>query len=197
MTVSPVYKIKEYTVVFVDWSKETVTLENFEHGQPLVAPEIENTDESYVVGWDAVIDGTRLVTSDMVVTAKYEKKAFVVNLYDETGEILNSVEVEYGDEVETPASLENENIDLFGWVTDGDMEHVTEDLTVVPVYQFKETVETPKASINTGEYTSSQEVTLTCDTEGAVIYYTLNGENPRLMIFMLQRSCLLWILPQS
>lgn len=178
LIVSPVYRIKTYSVVFVDWTKETVILQSYEHGQPLVPPEMEATDDSYIVGWDAIIDGTTTVTNDMVVTAKYDKKTYTVTFLDENGETFNEYTIAYGETVESPDDLGNDNIELFGWVADGDMDNVTEDLVVVPVYEFKETVATPTASIETGEYTEKQTVTLECDTDDAVIYYTLNGADP-------------------
>ena len=178
LTVSPVYKIKTYTVAYVDWTKESVVLETYEHGQPLVAPEIVNTDDSVVAGWDAVIDGTQLVTANMVVTAKYDKKVFTVKFCDETGAEFESKTVEYGDTVEMPEDLDNNNVELLGWVPSGDIDNVTEDIMVVPVYRFKETVSMPSASIATGEYTSAQTVTLDCETDGAVIYYSLDGSDP-------------------
>lgn len=178
LIVSPVYRIKTYAVVFVDWTKESVVLQHYEHGQPLVPPEMEATDDSYIVGWDAIIDGTTTVTDDMVVTAKYEKKTYTVTFLDETGELLNEYIIPYGGTVESPKDLDNENVELFGWVSDGDMENVTEDLVVVPVYKFKETVATPTVNIGTGEYTKKQTITLECDTDNAVIYYTLNGADP-------------------
>lgn len=41
-----------------------------------------------------------------------------------------------------------------------------------------ETCQTPQFSIQTGTYSSSQSVTLTSGTEGASIYYTLDGTDP-------------------
>lgn len=178
LTVSPVYKIKTFTVAFVDWTQETVRLETYEYGQPLVAPEINNTDESVVTGWDAIIDGKTLVTSNMVVTAKYDKKTFTVSFSNESGEVYKTQEVEYGNSITTPNSLNNKNVELLGWVTTGDLESVTEDMMVVPIYEFKENVSTPTSNIVTGEYSSSQVVTLSCETENATIFYTLDGTDP-------------------
>ncbi len=41
-----------------------------------------------------------------------------------------------------------------------------------------EIVETPQITPETGTFTSTQEVTITCATEGAAIYYTLDGTDP-------------------
>ena len=55
---------------------------------------------------------------------------------------------------------------------------IKSDMTIYPVYEFADTVETPVASITTGEYASEQTVTLSCDTENAVIYYSTDGRDP-------------------
>ena len=39
-------------------------------------------------------------------------------------------------------------------------------------------VSLPKFSPAPGDYTSAQNVTISCDTEGATIYYTIDGKNP-------------------
>lgn len=41
-----------------------------------------------------------------------------------------------------------------------------------------EQVETPKFSVEPGTYTAAQSVELSCDTEGAAIYYTVDGSDP-------------------
>ncbi len=41
-----------------------------------------------------------------------------------------------------------------------------------------EIVETPQITPETGTFTSTQEVTITCATEGSTIYYTLDGTDP-------------------
>ncbi|MBQ6467712.1 MAG: glycoside hydrolase family protein [Clostridia bacterium] len=179
LTVSPVYKIKSYTVVFIDWTKENFVMQTYEHGQPLVPPEIDSAEGNEIIGWDAIIDGTTTVTQNMVITAKYDKITYDVNFYDENGEVLNTVSVDYGESVETPVELENDNVEVLAWVPDGDIDNVTENVNVIPVFRFKNTVATPVASVETGEYTTAQTVTLSCETEDSVIFYTLNGDDPR------------------
>ena len=179
MTVSPVYKIKTYSVVFVDWTKENVVLETYEHGQPLVAPEIGNKDDSYSVGWDAIIDGTETVTQNLIVTAKYEKKMYTVTVLDEKDEVLKTIEVPYGESVDGPESVDNENVVVYDWWSESDMQSVKEDMTIIPVFEFKETTAIPMADVEQGEYTESQTVTLSCEDNDAVIFYTIDGNDPK------------------
>lgn len=177
MTISPVYRIKTYTVVFVDWTNETVEMQFYEHGQPLTVPEIESTEESIVAGWDTVVDGV-LVTDNMIITAKYEPKTFSVKFMDADETLLEEVVVEYGQEVVTPEYSSNDNVLFYGWEASGDLESVKEDIIVVPKFEYKENTANPKANLVSGEYNGQQQVTLNCDTDGAAIYYTTDGSDP-------------------
>lgn len=47
-------------------------------------------------------------------------------------------------------------------------------------YTFAEQVETPQASAESGQLDMGQEIELTCKTQGASIYYTLDGQEPDL-----------------
>ena len=49
-----------------------------------------------------------------------------------------------------------------------------DDITLSLVKPVKD----PKFSVSAGTYTSTQSVTLSCDTEGATIYYTTDGSEP-------------------
>ena len=52
------------------------------------------------------------------------------------------------------------------------------DDPVMPPVSGKLTVATPEFSVESGEIDSGTEVTITCATEGAKIYYTKDGSNP-------------------
>lgn len=60
--------------------------------------------------------------------------------------------------------------------------HYTEDDLDTPPFKIyypkKDNVATPVASVKSGTYTGSKTVSLTCDTDGAKIYYTTNGFEP-------------------
>ena len=92
---------------------------------------------------------------------------------------------DYDDYTDVPAEMDDDEIYLFyGWksVKTGeyfsDLTSKTSDV-YYPVYDFGRTVEAPVASVETGEYAETQTVTLSCGTENAVIYYTLDGSDPR------------------
>lgn len=51
-------------------------------------------------------------------------------------------------------------------------------ITVFVAPETQEIVAMPTASIASGTYTEAQSVRLSCETDGATIYYTLDGESP-------------------
>lgn len=87
--------------------------------------------------------------------------------------------------IETPMEVEEAEEYIFrGWKNVLTGEYLTDmrpesDAIYVPMYEFAETAEEPVADIVTGEYTEAQTVTLTSETESAVIYYTLDGTDPQ------------------
>lgn len=99
-------------------------------------------------------------------------------------DLVDKKRVPGGVSIELP--YEDEELDQYifkGWrnITTGkvfDGNDIKEDGTYYPVYEFADTVETPVASVTTGEYNTNQTVMLSCETETAVIYYSTDGTNP-------------------
>ena len=109
----------------------------------------------------------------------------VQDLNDLTDNAVQNEVTEFGDYTDVPDMMDDDEVYLFyGWksVKTGeyfsDLTSKTSDV-YYPVYDFGRMVHTPVASVETGEYADAQTVTLSCDTENAVIYYTLDGSDPR------------------
>jgi predicted extracellular nuclease/endonuclease I len=64
------------------------------------------------------------------------------------------------------------------FATKADMDDSAIAETIYTIVTVVETVETPVITPITGTYYESQEVTITCATDGATIYYTLDGTDP-------------------
>ena len=72
LVVHAIYELNVYTVTFVDWDGETVLgTDEVEHGSGATSPADPERAGYTFTGWDKAFDE---VTSDMTVTAQYEKK---------------------------------------------------------------------------------------------------------------------------
>lgn len=110
----------------------------------------------------------------------------------EEARVVKVQEVQYGDTLNSTSDFVDDvdfgdDVILFGWSTEDDDEiidfdtfTISEDTYLTPQYTFINTVETPTSNVETGSYTSSQVVTLSTETENAVIYYTLDGSDPSI-----------------
>lgn len=180
------YKINEYNVVFVDWGSSTVEVKKFEYGSQLVAPKPDEPEEGKVVEWDAIADGKTTVTSDLVVCTRYVDKKCSVTIKDYENKVIKEKMVTYGDGVDIPFLDAGDDKIFLGWkdVSEGQDAGIadtiiTKNVILCPVYVYKDTVQTPKASLETGAYNEVKKVTLSCETEDVDIYYTLDGTNPK------------------
>lgn len=146
------------------------------------------------------------VDKNMLCEAVYEVPTFDVKFVDGDGNVIDDQEVKYGDAAMAPAVAprkddvkdetedtltyedftgdnkaipeHTDNMTFVSWGEDIDLSSITANLVVGAVYTFDETVETPYATVATGEYDSDQKVELKTDTEDAVIYYTTDGSDP-------------------
>ena len=78
---------------------------------------------------------------------------------------------------------ENPEYIFLGWINAHTGEYIeetiiTEDTVLYPEYIFAESTAEPSASVLTGEYTEAKTVELTCETEKATIWYTIDGTDP-------------------
>ena len=143
------------------------------------------------------------VTSDMVISTKYFAKTAPVKVIQDPidpvdGEDAEDEELpegtrsdvrpigdnlplsEYEDEIKERVG---EDIHFYGWLnyrTGEPIEdiEIVEDIAIVPQYSFDQDVEMPTASVATGEYNTAKTIALSCDTENAAIYYTLDDTDP-------------------
>lgn len=178
------YEKNEYTVIFVDWQNQLLEVQKFEHGDVLVAPEIDSIKGYTFNGWDKINDGKIIVTQDMVVYAEHEIKEYTVKFYDFDGNVIDTQVVKYGDEAEEPEVPDGENGEKFaGWFNPDDYQYVDGDVHIYPSFYYDETTEVPEASHYTGEYDSAITLTLTTPDENAVIYYYFGDDQSTEAIY--------------
>lgn len=179
------FKKQEFTVVFVDWANQVLKTEKFNYGDVLVTPDFSDIEGYTCTGWDEVNAGNTVVTSNMVVSAKYEINTYNVSFYDFEGNVIETQEVEFGSSAEAPESLENgSDGQIFaGWFDPENYENVNQDVEVYPAYYFEETVDVPTVNYESGEYDSKISLTLTSNDENAVIFYYLNDDESTERIY--------------
>lgn len=178
--ITALYKENTYTVVFVDWVQESVAVREFTYGSVITPPETTKIEGYDFSGWDGITSDT-IATQNMVVTAKYDKETYTVKFFDFDGNVISTQTVEYKDSATEPELTVNDNMTFLGWgnpAHSSDYYEVTDNLELYPQYVFKETTAAPTADVESGEYTSVQTVTLSCETEDALIYYTTDGTDP-------------------
>lgn len=186
------YEPEEYVVVFVDWDNDSLVMKRYKYGENIVAPIIV-TVEGHQALWEGLDMANPVVTGDTVITAKHTKKTYKVNFYNYEGEIIDTQEIEYGSTASDVNLEEKDNYIFVDWeytedlfenaVVEGDMIYAGEPVVnFYPVYVFDESVENPVSSLANGTYAEEQTVELTTATDGAVIYYTLDGTDPKTAI---------------
>lgn len=180
LNITAMYVPKEYTVLYIDWENERYDLRTYSYGDTLEPPAFEEKEGLTSLGWDAVLDGNTTVTSNMVVTAKYGTKTCEVVFYDFDGNVLSEQTVSYGGAAELPELESDQKREFVGWRTTADLNNITENLEVYPDYNYLNDAQTPTASVHTGAFDSAQTVALTCGSENARIYYSVNGGEPQL-----------------
>lgn len=172
------FVINRYTVVFVDWVAETVSIKEFEHGEILTYSDAAEIKGYTFSGWEELEGIDAVVTQNMVLTAKYDRDIFEVVFYDFDGKEIARKNVEYGDAAELPTEPTEEAMIFCGWETNEDLYFVTNNIEAYANFIYEETCEIPYADVRTNEFTEAQTVTLSCDTPNAVIYYTIDGSDP-------------------
>lgn len=177
LEIHPVFEKEVYSIIFVDWTKQSIVIEKYEHGDVITPPENSVIVGHDFSGWDMLNEGNVIATGDMVITAVYDKKVYNVNFYDFEGNVISTQRVAYGESAQTPVFSKGANGEIFaGWDNADAFMEVSHDVAVYPIYYFEETTDVPVANYETGEYDSAIELTLTSPDENAVIYYYINDD---------------------
>ena len=177
------YAKQKFTVVFVDWENQQIEVRNFNYGEELQTPEFANIEGYTFKGWDTILEGTTVVTQNMIVAAVYEANEYKVDFLDWDGNVVETQTVKYGESAIAADDLEAEGMNFTGWFNPEDYQNVTQNATIFPSYYFDETTETPVANYETGEYEENLRLSLSTSDENAVIYYYLNDDETTEAIY--------------
>ena len=129
---------KTYTVKFMDHDDTVLKTQVVESGKAATAPADPTRDGYNFIGWDKAFDN---VTSDLVVTATYEKIAiqtYTVTFVNYDGTTLTTSMVNSGEDATPPTNPSKSGADFLGWT--GNYTNVTKNETVRAVYSDEKNV---------------------------------------------------------
>lgn len=184
---NPIFEKKQFTVTFIDWKNKAFVQQKFGYGDVLTPPDHSSVEGYNFDGWDKIIDGTFVVTEDMVVTAEYSKKSYSVKFFGFDGNVIDSQTVKFGEDAVAPdnAGTADDGRIFAGWQDNGYTD-VNGDAYVYPVYYYETTAQMPTVTYEkdgeqvecpNGEYNAPITITLSTNDENDVIYYSINGSD--------------------
>ncbi len=173
LNITAIYVPKVYTVVFIDWTNRRFDMETYRYGETLIAPDLNSLDEYNALGWENLVEGT-VVTRNMVITAKYEKKTYTVKFYDYEQNVIDEQVVEYGGEAVIPVLEDDAEHIFYAWNSE-DLDYVVSSLEVHPYFRYVENTAVPTVSLDSGIYSDSVELSFADTTDQAIIFYSVNN----------------------
>ncbi len=132
-TIEIFFRIKTYTVTFVDHDGTVLKVETVEHGAQATAPEAPAREHYVFVGWDATFSD---VTANVTIRALYEPESYTVTFLSWDGQVLKTETVTYTGDATAPKPPEREGYEFSHW--SHDFTNVSCDLEVTAVYVLKE-----------------------------------------------------------
>jgi hypothetical protein len=131
LTVTALYEIAQYTVIFKDWDGTVIGSDDVSFENAAVAPDAPVRTGHVFVGWDKAFDK---VMNNLTVTALYQADKFTVTFRDFDDTIINSQEVEYGKPAKAPKNPSRLGYDFISW--DKGFAYITETINVTANYMM-------------------------------------------------------------
>lgn len=176
------YEPKEYSLVFIDWETNTVTTQRLKYGDTIVYPTLESVVGANSRTWDKQLEGVEFVTDNMIIGSVAELNEYTVTfMMDDT--VVSTQTIKHGQKATLPEQIPSADGMIFaGWVGTCSHEYITQDSIFKPSFVYSKTVSMPEADV-TKNSDGSSTVELSCDTEGAQIYYIIESccEDAHLM----------------
>ena len=179
LTIAAWWKIKTFTVTFVNYDGSVLSTQTYEYGKSAIAPADPTRTGYTFTGWDKAFD---YVTSDLIITAQYKANTFTVTFLDWNGTVLKTETVEHGKSATAPADPTRTGYTFTGW--DQAFDNVTSDLTITAQYAIKTYIvifldhngnELKKETVEHGKSATAPDVVKTYETVDKI--YTFDRWN--------------------
>ena len=132
-TIEIFFKIKNYTVTFVDYDGTELKKETVEHGSQATAP-ADPTRQHYVfTGWDTAFSD---ITTNVTIRATYKPAEYTVRFLGWDGSVLKTETVTYNANATAPEAPERVGYNFSRW--SHSFTNVSGNLDVTAVYEKKE-----------------------------------------------------------
>ena len=92
---NPIFEKKQFTVTFIDWNNRLIESKKYEYNDVLSTPDYSEVKGYNFDGWDKIIDGTFVVTEDMVVTAEYSKRSYNIKFIGYDNNVISDQTVKF------------------------------------------------------------------------------------------------------
>ena len=191
------FTANEYTITYMN-GEEQFTTQTYFYNATVLAPQDNPTKTGYTFdGWIPALPET-MPAQDITVNAQWTINTYNLTVTQVTGgtisvtvgnnsPVTESTTANYNALVALTA-MPAANYLFSNWVvTSGETTIAVEnnqfnmpagDVTVTAVFTPMDVVATPTFTPVAGTYNDAQQVTINCTTEGASIYYTMDGSEP-------------------
>ncbi|MCR5150027.1 MAG: InlB B-repeat-containing protein [Clostridiales bacterium] len=173
------YVDESYSVVFVDFETEFVSMKQYNYGEVIAVPEPGRVEGKTFLGWEGLDEDDPIAKEHAIYIAKYETGTFTVKFEDGYNNVISTQSVEYGEAADLPEAPEKEGLVFMGWSQSVQWWNVKEDMIVTPVWVYENTVASP--DINVEDLYIGGEISAETATEGSTLYYAIDdgsGEPP-------------------
>ena len=130
VTIRATYRPAEYTVKFIGWDGSVLKTETVSYNANAIAPEAPEREGYDFSHWSHSFVG---VSSNLDVTAVYEKKEYTVTFVDSDDTVLSTQTVKHGEAATAPEAPTREGYTFIGW-DNTNYSHVTQAMTVKAMY---------------------------------------------------------------
>ena len=131
-TIEIFFKVKSYSVSFVDHDGTILKTETVAHGSQATAP-ADPTREHYVfTGWDTDFSG---ITTAVTIRATYKPAEYTVKFLSWDGSVLKTETIIYAESATAPEAPARDGYDFSHWSES--FTNISSDLTVTAVYTRK------------------------------------------------------------
>ncbi len=121
---------KEFEVIFIGHNNDIIEKIVVSENEEITYPDAPKVEGYHFIGWDNDIKET---DKNIIIKAQYEVIYHSVYFYDTDDKLINYQKVEHGKNAIEPEIPEMYGYKFIGWSKD--IENVTSDLDVVPLYE--------------------------------------------------------------